>query len=59
MTLPEQLTAIWSFRWTVGRGWQWRHERYCTKNEALQWLAVFQRDEPRVTFKIARNKPRT
>jgi hypothetical protein len=37
----------------------WEYQRTCSKDEAAQWLAIFQRDEPGVTFKLSKVKPKT
>jgi hypothetical protein len=51
------MTAIWAWRFSVSRGWQWIRERDCDEESAAQWLAVFQRDEPGIEFRVATRKP--
>lgn len=51
-------TALWSKRYSPARGHYWQHERNCTSCTAPDWLALYQRDEPNVTFQIAVRKPK-
>ena len=52
------MTSLWSMRWSIGRGWTWVRERTCTVDNASDWLIAYTKDEPTVTFRIAKNKPR-
>jgi hypothetical protein len=35
----------------------WRYVRSCASETALDWLAIFQRDEPNAVFKLSTNRP--
>ena len=48
---------LWSFRFTIGRGWSWKIEREVTKETAKAWLGVFSKDEPEVKFYIGEKAP--
>lgn len=50
--------TLWAYRWTTARGYQWKAERTCSGENAADWLALYQRDEPEVHFRLAVNKPR-
>lgn len=49
---------LWSYRLTVSRGWRWDTERTVTKDNADQWLSVFQKGEPNIKFVVSENKPK-
>ena len=49
---------LWSRRWSVAQGHHWRMERSCAGSTAQDWLDLFSKDEPSVTFQLARRKPR-
>ncbi|MCK9530444.1 MAG: hypothetical protein M0R77_07775 [Gammaproteobacteria bacterium] len=49
---------LYSKRWSVARGLHWQLERECSKENAQAWLAVFQKDEPEIEFKLSKKKPK-
>jgi hypothetical protein len=49
---------LWAYRFSIAYGWQWYPQRGCTPETGKQWLAVFQKDEPDIAFKVAINQPR-
>lgn len=49
--------TLWSARWSAARGYTWQRERDCDAGTALQWLAVFQKDEPEIKFVVSDKKP--
>lgn len=51
------MIGLWSLRYSVTRGWNWVRERDCDAGLAGEWLAVFRRDEPDVTFLVSANRP--
>jgi hypothetical protein len=50
---------IYANRYSPAHGWQWTLERDCLPENADSWLAIFQEDEPDVTFVAATKRPRT
>ena len=52
------MTSLWSYRFSVARGWSWVRERGCRAGDASQWLEVFQQDEPGVTFAVSEKEPK-
>jgi hypothetical protein len=52
------MTTLWAKRHSVAYGWRWTHERQCSPDTAQEWLAVFQRDEPNISFALSDRKPR-
>ena len=46
---------LWHYNTTTG---YWVLQRACDPAEAEQWLAIFQKDEPRAQFKLAKRKPK-
>lgn len=48
---------IFSIRHSVAQGNHWQHERDCQELEAQQWLDIFRKDEPNVTFIASTRKP--
>lgn len=50
-------TTLWGYRHSITKGWNWVAERNCTEGEAGEWLSIFRKDEPDVTFKIAKARP--
>jgi hypothetical protein len=48
---------LYSRRFSIFRGWQWKHERICTNETANTWLIIFERDEPDIEFKLSVDKP--
>ena len=48
------MTTLWRYNTATG---YWDRARTCALTAAEQWLAVYQKDEPRAAFKLARNKP--
>lgn len=50
--------GLWSLRWSAAKGWHWRHERQCYPGSEQAWLAVYQGDEPSVTFTLSLTKPK-
>lgn len=48
-------TKLWRFAMPAGI---WRLEKAVSADEAAQWLAIHQKDEPKVTFKLSKVKPR-
>ena len=51
------MTKLWSYRWTVAKGYHWKLERECSNDDAKEWLAIFERDEPTIVFKLSASKP--
>lgn len=52
------MIALWSYRFTVARGWHWVRERSCKDSEAPQWLRVFKEVEPTVEFRLSCKEPK-
>jgi hypothetical protein len=48
---------IWSLRYSVARGKHWTIERECLPTTVNDWLDVFRRSEPDVTFVASVRKP--
>ncbi len=48
---------LYSLRHSVALGNHWRHERDVTDASAQEWLSVFRKDEPKVTFIVNNRKP--
>lgn len=46
------MAAIYSKRWSTARGWSVVKERECLAEDAASWLAMFEGDEPSVTFVV-------
>lgn len=46
---------LWRFNPITGC---WRMERACLPDTAHQWLALFQKDEPKAHFALSRFAPR-
>lgn len=49
---------LYSKRWSVSNGLHWHLERECSMENAQGWLALFQKDEPEIEFKLAKKKPK-
>jgi hypothetical protein len=49
--------SLYSWRWTVTRGWHWKYERDVTPETQVGWLARFSEDEPDVIFRLDRRLP--
>ena len=52
------MIALYSKRWSVAKGWHWKHERNCEESTSSAWLDVFQQDEPEVEFVLSNKKPK-
>ena len=52
------MIKLWSYRWTVAKGYNWKLERVCSNDDAKKWLAVFECDEPTIVFSLSTSKPR-
>lgn len=50
--------TLWRLQWSFGHGLRWTPERQCEADSAAAWLAIFQRDEPAVTFRLSAKRPR-
>ena len=50
--------TLWSIRWSVGKGNHLVAERKVTTANVDEWLRVFRKDEPGVTFMVSDLKPR-
>ena len=48
-------TNLWKFNKVTG---YWELCRSCDKENAAEWLSIFQNDEPNAQFKISKNKPK-
>lgn len=48
---------LYSRRWSVAKGNHWVVERDVTEDTAARWLALFEKDEPNVLFKVCKRKP--
>jgi hypothetical protein len=53
------MIKIWSLRFSVARGHHWSIERECLPTTVNEWLAVFRKSEPDVTFVASTRKPQT
>ena len=53
----EKILKLWSLRGSVARGNEWVLEREVKESEALQWIAIFEKDEPGVLFLASARKP--
>lgn len=51
------MLKIYSIRYSVAQGNHWQYERDCTEANVQEWLAVFRKDEPGVTFIASKRKP--
>jgi hypothetical protein len=49
---------LYSKRFSTARGWYWKLERDTLPENAKAWLAVFQKDEPEIEFKVAAKTPK-
>lgn len=49
---------LWAKRWNVAHGVTWSKERSVTPDTAENWLAIFQKDEPEIEFRLSDKKPR-
>jgi hypothetical protein len=49
-------TILWSARWSTAKGYHWKHEGE-RGEEANDWLAYFQKDEPEVLFVLSDKMP--
>lgn len=49
---------LYSLRTSIARGAHWVVERECAIATANEWLAVFRKSEPEVTFVLAYSKPK-
>lgn len=52
------MIKLWSLRNSIARGAHWVNERDCALATANEWLAVFRKGEPEVTFVLAYSKPK-
>lgn len=55
------MLKLWSKRWSTARGWRWEIDRDLNAEcpeECKAWLAVFQKDEPGIEFKMSVKKPK-
>lgn len=52
------MLKLWSLRFTPAQGWHWKLERDCASENAEQWVAMFQSDEPGVQFKVNAKRPK-
>jgi hypothetical protein len=50
--------SLWSRRFSVARGWEWKIERGITPENANEWLRAFRKDEPGIEFKVSRSRPK-
>lgn len=48
------MTTLWKHNSTTG---YWALCRQCSAEEAQQWLAIFQKDEPHAWFKLSSRRP--
>lgn len=48
------MIGLYSKRWSVAKGWHWKHERDCFETTADEWLRLFQTDESDVTFRLSK-----
>jgi hypothetical protein len=55
----EKHLSVYSKRWAVGQGAHWRYERDVSPDSRDKWLAIFQRDEPSITFIVSEGRPRS
>jgi hypothetical protein len=53
-----KLISLWSFRFSVAKGFHWQHERECLLSNGLKWLEVYSGDEPGIEFKLSYSKPK-
>lgn len=51
----QKAPSLWRYNPTTGF---WSLARGCTAETALMWLAVFQKDEPDVAFKLSPRRPK-
>lgn len=49
------MTALWKYNRITG---SWVKQRDCQADTSSQWLARFQADEPRESFKLGKRRPR-
>lgn len=52
----RNVVSLWKFN---PRSGLWDPQRVCAKETAGQWLAVFQKDEPKEAFQLAKHRPKT
>lgn len=52
------MKTLWARRFDSAYGWRWHAQRQVTAQTAEDWLAVFRKDEPEITFIVAARKPR-
>jgi hypothetical protein len=48
------MIVLWRYNTTTG---YWNRQRECLPENAQQWLAVFQKDEPQAFFRLAKRRP--
>lgn len=53
----EKRLSLYSWRWTVGQGAHWRFERDVSAETRNEWLAVFRKDEPSISFIVSDKRP--
>ncbi len=46
---------LWRYNATTG---YWALARSCTPEDAARWLEIWRRDEPKVSFVLAKRRPR-
>jgi hypothetical protein len=51
------MKVLFSLRYSVARGWHYKHERNAEDAEVQDWLKVFREDEPEVRFFVANRMP--
>jgi hypothetical protein len=54
----QQLLGLYGKRQRSSGGFYWAHERDCTVENSLQWLELFQNDEPGVEFILSKKAPK-
>lgn len=52
------MLKLWAKRFDSAYGWRWHLCRDVDASNGAQWLAVFQKDEPKIEFVISATKPR-
>lgn len=48
------MTKLWRLNPVTGL---WEYQRTCAPGTENHWLRIFQKDEPKTTFKLSKNKP--
>jgi hypothetical protein len=52
------MLKLWSRRFNIGHGNHWKLERECILETAIEWLKIFQKDEPNTYFILSVRKPK-